>query len=374
VTGGKLFAQLFGAPYMPMMLLGAAVVIIYTLLGGFLAESMSDFVQGIVMVVALVALLAAGVASAGGFGAIAENIKGIPGFTSFFSIATPVTDPAGVQSVQNGAAQFGAAGKYGLLTIISTMSWGLGYFGMPQVLLRFFAIRKASELRRSRRIATVWCAISLAAACFIGLIGRSMYPTDPGLLTAGGAESVFITMAMSLFPTFLAGILMAGILAAVMSSSDSYLLIAASALAKNLYSGVFKKNARDKEVMLVTRAAVLAVAVAGILMALDQNSSIFKIVSFAWAGFGATFGPLVLFSLFWKRMTRAGAIGGMLAGGGMVFLWKLVVKNLGGVFGIYELLPAFILSCVAIVLVSLLTKKPDAQIEKEFEAAKVFEC
>jgi sodium/proline symporter len=163
---------------------------------------------------------------------------------------------------------------------------------------------------------------------------------------------------------------MAGILAATMSSSDSYLLIAASAFSKNIFQGLFKKNATDKQVMLMSRITLIVLSVIGVIIAIDENSVIFQIVSFAWAGFGATFGPLVLFSLFWKRTTRAGAIAGMLSGGIVVFVWKLLLKPMGGVFGIYELLPAFIVSCIFIVVVSLLTKKPSKEIEEDFEAAK----
>jgi sodium/proline symporter len=384
-TAGKLFSQLFSAPYIPMMLLGAIIVIFYTLLGGFLAESISDFVQGIVMIFALVAVLIGGISYAGGIGAVAENIKSIPGFTSFFGMASPVTElDTGVQIIENGVAQFGGAAKYGFLTIISTLSWGLGYFGMPQVLLRFFAIRKLGELKNARRIASVWCFISLTAAVLIGLIGRAVSVTNmteesfiaeggANLFTSGGAENVFVVLSKMLFHPLVAGVMMAGILAAVMSSSDSYLLIASSALSKNIYQGIFKKNASDKDVMFISRLALLLVAVFGVLVALDQNSKIFTIVSFAWAGFGATFGPLVLFSLFWKRASHAGAVAGVVAGGAMVFIWKFALKPLGGVFGIYELLPAFLISCVAIVVVSLATKAPSREIQEEFVRAKTYE-
>lgn len=242
---------------------------------------------------------------------------------------------------------------------------------MPQVLLRFIAIRRTSELTQSRRIATVWVVISLTAAVFIGTMGRVLLPT--ALDTASQAENVFVVLSQMLLHPLFAGLVMAGILAATISSSDSYLLIAASAFSKNLYQGVFKKGATDKQVMTVSRIALLAVAIIGMIIALDENSVIFTIVSFAWAGFGATFGPLVLFSLFWKRTTRAGAIAGMVGGGGMVFLWKLVIKPLGGLLGIYELLPAFLFSCILIVVVSLLTKAPSAEIQEEFERAKTVE-
>ena len=367
VTCGKLFSTLFGAPYIAMMLLGALFVLIYTILGGFLAESASDFMQAIVMIGALATVVVLGVIEAGGFNAILENAKNIPGFLDFFTTATPVLEN-GEQVAEGGKALFGEAGKYGLLTICSTMAWGLGYFGMPQVLLRFMAIRKESELKSSRRIAMIWVVISLGVAVFIGILGRQLFPVEH--LTKGGAENIFITLSTSFLPPLLAGFVMAGILAATISSSDSYLLIAASAFAKNIYQGVFKKRAGDKQVMTMTRITLLAITAIAIIIALDEKSVIFTIVSFAWAGFGATFGPLMILSLFWNRTTREGAVAGMIAGGGMVFLWKLVISKLGGVFAIYELLPAFIFSCIVIVAVSLLTKKPSAEIEEDFEAVR----
>jgi len=372
VTFGKLFSTLFGMRYQTVMIVGAIIVILYTYLGGFLAESATDFVQGVVMIIALCWVLSVGATAAGGIPAILENIRSIPGFLEFFGIAQPLTAEGVQQLDAAGKPLFGQAGAYGWLTIISTMSWGLGYFGMPQVLLRFMAINKASELKKSRRIAIIWCAISLLAAVGIGLIGRSLYPAV--LLTRSEAENIFIVMSTGLLPAFLAGIVMSGILAATMSSSDSYLLIASSALSRDIYKGIFKKDASDKQVMLASRITLLLVALFGIIIALDENSVIFKVVSFAWAGFGATFGPIIIFSLFWKRTTRAGAIAGMLTGGGMVFIWNLLISRLGGVFAIYELLPAFLLSCIAIVLVSLLTKEPDKAVLDEFEAAKTFEC
>ncbi|MBQ3075395.1 MAG: sodium/proline symporter, partial [Clostridia bacterium] len=365
VTCGKLFSTLFGTPYIAMMLLGAAFVLLYTILGGFLAESASDFMQAIVMIGALVTVVTLGVIEAGGFNAILENAKSIPGFLDFFALATPTVEN-GAQVVQDGKAVFGEAGTYSFLSICSTMAWGLGYFGMPQVLLRFMAIRKESELKASRRIAMIWVVVSLAVAVFIGLMGRQLFPVQH--LTAGDAENIFITLSTSFLPPLIAGFVMAGILAATISSSDSYLLIAASAFAKNIFHGIFNKKASDKQVMTMTRITLLVITAIAMIIALDEDSVIFTIVSFAWAGFGATFGPLMIFSLFWKRTNRAGAIAGMLTGGGMVFVWKLLLKPLGGVFGIYELLPAFILSSVAIVAVSLLTEKPSKEIEEEFEA------
>ena len=368
VTCGKLFSTLFGIDYVTMMILGAVFVLLYTLLGGFLAESASDFMQAIVMIVALTIIVIISVVKAGGFGAIFQNAQQIPGFLDFFGIATPTVDANGTQLVEGGKALFGAAGDYSILSIFSMLAWGLGYFGMPQVLLRFMAIRKEDELKRSRRIAMIWVVISLAVAVFIGIVGRQLYPTAH--LTASGAENIFITLSQSFLPPIVAGFIMAGILAATISSSDSYLLIAASAVAKNVFQGVCKKNATDKQVMIVTRITLLVIALIAIVIALDENSVIFKIVSFAWAGFGATFGPIMIFSLFWKRVNRAGAIAGMVGGAGMVFLWKLVISRIGGVFAIYELLPAFIFSSICIVIVSLLTPAPSKEIEEDFEAVK----
>lgn len=372
VTCGKLFSRLFDMPYIPMMIIGAVFVLLYTLVGGFLAESVSDFMQAIVMIVALVAVVGVGVFSAGGFEAVIDNARDIPGFFEFFGMASPtVEDGKQVIDAATSTPLFGAPKEYSWLTILSTTAWGLGYFGMPQVLLRFMAIRNERELTRSRRIATVWVVISLAVAVFIGVVGRALYPTE--LLTSSDAESVFIVMSTKLLPPILAGFVMAGILAATISSSDSYLLIAASAFAKNMFQGVVKKKATDKQVMWVTRITLLVIAIIAIVIALKEDSIIFTLVSFAWAGFGATFGPIMLFSLFWKRTNKWGAIAGMVGGGAMVFIWKLVIRKYfaGTVLDIYELLPAFIFSCILIVVVSLLTKPVSDEIKDEFDEVKL---
>jgi sodium/proline symporter len=370
VTVGKLFSTLFNVKYHYMMILGALFVVFYTFIGGFLAESASDFMQGIVMFISLTVVMITGVSMAGGITAITENIKQFPGFLEFFGIAQPVIENGEQQLGPLNNPLFGEAGSYGFLSIISTMSWGLGYFGMPQVLLKFMAIRKAQELKLSRRIATVWCAISLFAAVAIGLMGRALYPD--AFLTQGSAENIFILMSTKFFLPLFAGFVMAGILAATISSSDSYLLIAASAFSKSIYNGIMKKDASDKMVLRMTRITLVVISIFAMVIALDEKSIIFKVVSFAWAGFGATFGPIMLFSLFWKRTTRAGAIAGMLAGGSMVFIWKLLLNPLGGVFAIYELLPAFVISCVVILIGSLLTEKPSGDIIEDFERAKAF--
>ena len=367
VTCGKLFSTLFGLDYVPMMIVGAVFVLVYTIIGGFLAESASDFMQAIVMIIALIVVVVTGTAAAGGLGAVIDNVKSIPGFLEFFGIAAPVTED-GVQQVVNGVPQFGAAESYSFLSVVSALAWGLGYFGMPQVLLRFMAIRTERELTSSRRIATVWVVISLVVAVFIGVMGRSLYPD--ALTTESSAENIFIVLSTRLLPPLLAGLVMAGILAATISSSDSYLLIAASAFSKNIYQSLMRRNATDKQVLWISRITLLVITIIAVIIALDENSVIFTIVSFAWAGFGATFGPLMLLSLFWKRINRAGAIAGMIGGGSMVFIWILLIRPLGGIWYIYELLPAFLFSALCIILVSLLTAPPSEKIQKEFDEVR----
>ncbi|MGI6140537.1 MAG: sodium/proline symporter PutP [Caldicoprobacterales bacterium] len=368
VTVGKLFSTLFGIKYVYLMIAGALFVVAYTFIGGFLAESASDFMQGIVMVFALTIVAVVGITSAGGISAVVENARSIPGFFEFFGIAQPVVKDGIQQIGQNGMPLFGEAGSYGLLTVISTLSWGLGYFGMPHVLIKFMAIRNPNELGRSRRIATIWCAISLFAAIAIGIIGRMLFPG--ALLTQSDSEKIFILMSTDFFIPFFAGIVMAGILAATISSSDSYLLMAASAFSKNIYHGIIKRNASDKTVLYASRITLVIISIIAMIIALNEESVIFKVVSFAWAGFGATFGPIILFSLFWKRVTRSGAIAGMLMGGSLVFIWNLLIKPMGGIFGIYELFPAFVASSIVIALVSALSKEPSQEIQDEFEYVK----
>ncbi len=375
VTVGKLFNTLFGFNYHATLILGAIFVVAYTLIGGFLAESVSDFMQAVVMILALVAMIVVGVVNAGGFGAVVENAKNIDGFLSLSEIARPIVGESGEQLSAGGVPLFGKAGSYGFLNMISMLAWGLGYFGVPQVLLRFMAIRRADEIKRSRIIASVWCVISLAAAVMIGIIGRSLLPVDEALNTASKAESILIVMSTDYLPLIVAGLIMAGILAATISSSDSYLLIASSSVSVNIFKGIVKKEkATDKEVMWLSRIVLVLIALVGVIIAWKEDSVIFSLVSFAWAGFGATFGPLMLFSLFWKRTTRTGAVAGMLAGGVSVFVWKLVLKEFLAptmpIFGLYELLPAFIISSIAIVVGSLLTKEPETEITDEFEKAK----
>jgi sodium/proline symporter len=360
---GKLFNSLFGINMLLMVIIGAIVVLTYTLIGGFLAVAVTDLVQSLLMVGALVFVLIFGFFYAGGVSGIAENLRVFPGFLDFFGVAEPVM-VAGAQQVVNGVAQFNPIGtSFGFVAIVSIMAWGLGYFGMPQVLVRFMAINKISSIRQARITAVIWCFIAQFAAVCIGLIGRAIFRGD-----FGDPESVFIVLSQSFFPPLLAGLVISGILAASMSSSDSYLLIVSSSLANDIYKGIFKKDAKEKTVMLLARATMLVVTVLAIFVAVNFEQSIFRVVAFAWAGLGASFGPLVLFSLFWKRTTFPAAVAGMVSGGVMVLFWRLIIRP--NFLNLYELLPAFIVSCLVIFLVSLATKKPSEAIEKEFEEAK----
>ncbi|MBR6812223.1 MAG: sodium/proline symporter [Oscillospiraceae bacterium] len=356
---GKLFANLFDLPYSTMMLISAVFVLLYTFLGGFLAESASDFMQAILMISVLVLILVLSIASAGGLATVIDNAKSVDGFLSLFSSASPSSTEIN---------SFGPSSKYTFLSVLSCLAWGLGYFGMPQVLLRFMGIRSEKELGRSRRVAIIWVVISMAAAIFIGIVGRSVAGLD--YLSNADAENIFIDAATMFLPPILAGFACAGVLAAAISSSDSYLLISASAVSQNIFRGVMKKNATEKQVLWCSRITLVVITVIAMLIAWNSNSTIFGITSFAWAGFGAAFGPLVLFSLFWKRTTYPAAIAGVLSGGIMVFFWKLVINPLGGPWGIYCLLPAFIFSSLVIVIVSLCSKAPDKAITDEFESVR----
>ena len=334
VTVGKLFATLFGFDYHVMMIIGAVVVFVYTVVGGYLSVVMTDFIQGMLMFFALAVVFIGTVASAGGIDNTVEFLRAIPGYLSGTQVAAPKLDPAtGQQLVEAGKAVFGAPADYGIITIISMLAWGLGYFGMPQVLVR--------------------------------LVGRAMMPTE--LLTSTDAETIFIVLAQTLLPSFMCGVVVSGIFAASMSSSSSYLIIGASAMGENIFRGLLHRKATDKQVMIVARVTLVVMFLFGILVAYDQNSSIFQVVSYAWAGLGASFGPLMLCSLYWRRANKAGAVAGMLSGTAAVLIWHNLVKPLGGVFAIYELLPAFIISLLFIVVVSLLTAKPNKRMLYEFD-------
>ncbi len=357
---GKLFNSLFGFDYMPAMIISAAVIVAYCATGGFMAASVTSLIQGFVMTIALIIVLIFGINVAGGWSAVVENAKAIPGYLSFSSS----TDIISAQPK-----------SYTPLMIVSTLAWALGYFGMPHVLLHFMAAKDEHKLGFSRRFATVWVVVSLSVAVIIGLVGCTMAKTGAIALPATEAEAenmIVNTSALlatkGIVPALIAGIIIAGILAATMSTADAQLLAAASGVTHNILTDVFGIKLSDKKTMTIARITVVGVAILGILFASNPASSIFRVVSFAWAGFGATFGPVMLFALFWKRCNYQGAIAGMISGAVTVFIWKYLIAPLGGVFAIYELLPSFIVACIFIVVVSLCTAAPEKEIQDEFDS------
>ncbi len=365
VTCGKLFHTLFGIDYALMMVFGAIIVFLYTMVGGYLSVVATDFVQGCLMFFALAVVVVGSIVMAGGLDNTVAFLQDIPGYLSMVQTANPTLGADGSQLADGSAPLFGVPAEYGILSIVSTLSWGLGYFGMPQVLVRFMGIRSDEQVKMSRRIAIVWVVVSMFCAVMIGIIGRYLMPTQ--LATQSAAENIFIVLAQDMLPAFLCGIVVSGILAASMSSASAYLLITGSSVAENIFHGIFKKDATDNQILVVSRITLAAVLLLGIWIAWDENSVIFTVVSYAWAGLGASFGPLTLFSLYWRRTTKSGAIAGMLTGAVVVLVWHNLVKPLGGVFGIYELLPAFLCGCIAIVVVSLASREPDASVYEEFD-------
>ena len=358
---GKLFNSLFGWDYHLAMIVSAIIIISYTCTGGFLAASTTDLIQSIVMTIALISIVLFGINSAGGINNIVDNAESMAGYFSLSHIHNVKT---------------GGADKYTALTIASILAWGLGYFGMPHILLRFMAIKDKNKIKHSRRIASVWVVISMAVAIFIGFIGN--YLSHCGkidTLVGNDSEKVVIRIAQYMSEhhaglAVIAGLVFAGILACTMSTSDSQLLAASSSMSENILKGVFHIKMSDKLSMIVARTVLLVIAALGIVLAWNSDSSVFRVVSFAWAGFGATFGPVMLTALFWKRSNKYGAIAGMIVGAVMVFVWKFVIAKLGGVFAIYELLPAFICAFAAIIIVSLVTGAPGKEITEEYDAVK----
>ena len=355
---GKLFSSIFGMDYVLAMVISAVVIVGYTVTGGFLAASATDLVQSIFMTVAIIIILLFGVKVAGGWDTIITNAQALPGYLNITKTYDVVP---------------GTAAPYSLLTIISVMAWGLGYCGMPHILLRFMAIEDREKLKLSRRVATTWVVVSMAIAVSIGIVGYAM--TKAGaipFLEGSTSETIIVRIAdllsqEGMLAAFIAGIILAGILAATMSTADSQLLAASSSVSHNLLRGFFKVNISEKTAMTIARITVCVISVIAIFLARDPNSSVFGIVSFAWAGFGASFGPVVVFALFWKRSNKYGALAGMIAGGVMVFVWKYLVAPLGGAFGIYELLPAFVFGALVNIIVSLATPAPEKEIVEEFE-------
>lgn len=363
-SGGKLVSAVFGLDYHVAVTIGALVILVYTFLGGFMAVCETDFVQGMLMLAGLLAvpLLAYCAIGSTQTQSLIEQ-SGVAGGSVSFS--NPFMD--------NGK-------PIGLVTIVSNLGWGLGYFGMPHILTRFMAVSSERELKKSKVIATVWVVISLSFACFIGWIGRAYMM--PNVLFENESENIFIRMIIKLFTEryalpMIGGVFLCGILAAIMSTADSQLLITSSALTEDLYRGILNPKASEKTALMLSRYSVFTVAILAYLIAWNPESSIMGLVSNAWAGFGSTFGPVVLLSLFWRRANRNGAVAGMIFGGLTVIVWDyfpLVDGNtIGQATGLYSLIPGFFLGFFSMVLFSLLTPKPSADILKEFDAVEKME-
>ena len=375
VSCAKLFTSTFGIPetvsflgltmtgYSLCLWIGGIVVVSYTLLGGYMAVCWTDFIQGSLMFVAIVLVPAIVVCNAGGFAATVDSLNAINPY---------------LQSLFTNASTAKAAGFIGL---VSCMAWGLGYFGMPHILVRFMSINNPAEVKGSRRIAMSWVTISLGAAAVIGLVFH-LYLKQKGLTLAdvgNDPEKMFMVMINGIFSggffaRVFAGILLSAIMAAIMSTADSQLLVSASSFSNDLYKVVLRKKATNKELLVVSRLAVGVVAIVALVMAMNTQSEFFKVVmkmvSFAWAGFGAAFGPLVLLALFWKRTNLAGAVAGMVVGATTCFVWKFVLADYAAqyeIFGLYELAPGFLFALVATIVVSLVTKKPSAEMLEEFD-------
>ena len=359
---GKLFTTLFEMDYMIGVVIGAVVILSYSTVGGFGSVAVMDLIQSIIMTFALIVIVIFAINKAGGWENAMTYLKGLPGYMALNATYNPDTN---------------SAGPYGIITIISTMAWGLGYFGMPHILVRFMSIRNEDELKTSRRIAAIWVFISMGVAIIIGIIGKAM--SNEGVianLTGADSERVIIHIANLLaqngvFFAIIAGIILAGILAATMSTADSQLLCAASSFSENIMQGTFKKKLDSKQSLFAARCTIIIIVILAIFIASNPDSpigkSIFQVVAFAWAGFGACFGPGMLLALFDKRMNKQGIGAGMVAGAIVIFVWKFMVRPMGGAWNIYELLPAFLVNLVIAIIVSKITAPPEKEIEDIFD-------
>jgi sodium/proline symporter len=341
VAGGKLFETVFDLDYKVAVILGTLAVVSYTMFGGFLAVSWTDLLQGLMMAAALAIVPLWAMGELGGINATFSSIRDLnPNLLTWFSDET------------------GTALSF--IGIVSSLAWGLGYFGQPHILARFAAITSHTRIPAARRIAVTWTALALLGAMLTGLIG-TIY-LGRGL---GDGETVFMVMVNALFHPVIAGILLAAILAAVMSTADSQLLVSSSALTEDFYKSIFRKDATQKELVKIGRIAVIVIAIAAMLLALNEDSTVLDLVSYAWAGFGATFGPVLLLALFWKRSTALGAMAGIVVGGVTVVVWANMT---GGIFALYEIVPGFILAGIAMVVMSLISPEPEQEILDEFDA------
>ena len=359
---GKLFSSIFAIDYHVAMIISAIVIVAYTVTGGFLAASMTDMIQSVVMSIALLVVVMFGVHVAGGIDAVADNAN---------SLVSYLTLTASHVAADNSSSPYGA------LTIASTLAWGLGYFGMPHILLRFMAIEDREKLKISRRVATVWVVIAMTVAIIIGVVGNAVTAADAlPFLDGNTSETIIVRMAdlmgkYGVLMAIMGGIILSGILSSTMSTADAQLLAASSSISENLLRKFFKVELSTKASIKIARAAVVAIAVVAVFLARNPDSSVFRIVSFAWAGFGSAFGPVVLLALFWRRSNKQGALAGMITGGAMVFIWKFLIAPMGGLFAIYELLPAFLLALIVNIVVSLATGEPEKEVTDAYDRVMV---
>ena len=343
VAGGKLFNTIFGIPYEYALLLGAFVVVFYTFVGGFLAVCWTDFIQGVMMFFAIIIVPVTAAITLGGF---------TPTFTALHIISPEYFNPF---STPDGST-------ISFIEIISLLAWGLGYFGQPHILVRFMAIRSSAEVKQATHIAITWVVFSLAASVLVGMVGKVYLTTT---LTGSDVEKVFMIMTNTLFSPFYAGLILSAVLAAIMSTASAQLLVAASAFSQDFYKAVIRQQASDKELVWTSRLAVIVISSLAILLGLNPQNLILDMVAYAWAGFGAAFGPALLFSLFWRYTTRNGVLAGIIIGGLTVLIWKQFAW-----FGLYEIVPGFIFSAITIYIVSKLGKKPDQKTLAVFDSVE----
>ena len=343
---GKLFNSLFGFDYMTAMIISAAVIVIYCATGGFMAASVTSLIQGIVMTIALVIVLIFGINTAGGWDAVIANAKEIPGYLDFSASTSILT---------------GTPSSYSPLMIASTLAWGLGYFGMPHILVRYLSIKSEHEMRKSQIIGCSWIVLILAMSAVVGLIGREF------LGEIDNENLVFVHMVRRLFPAFISGVLLSAILAAAMSTADSQLLASSSAFASDIYKPVIRKDATDHEMQWAGRIIVILISVVAYFIAADPNcGGIMALVECAWAGFGSAFGPVILLSLYWRRLTYSGAVAGVCVGFAVDALWYAFLST---PTGLYEIIPGFLCGLIAAVVVSLCSKAPSKEVTDLFDRA-----
>ncbi len=367
VACAKLFNSVFGIPYHAGLAIGLVVILCYTITGGYTAVCTTDFVQGTLIFIAFVISATIAIVSCGGPAQTIEAVKAFDGQALAGNFGEAMK------------SAFGANSTYKGMSIISALAWGLGYFGMPHIIVRFMGIDTASNIKTARRVGITWMIVSYIGTFIIGTVGTA-YLLNKGILLNGGesignfitgdAETVFSVTMQQMYPAFIAGIFLCAILAASMSTADSQLLAASSAVSRDLYKGLLKKDADEKDVLNIGRFVVFFIALIALLLSLNPSSSIFGLVSYAWAGFGATFGPLVILALYWRGMTAKGAIAGLVLGGVTVVAWHQIPASVAPIFGLYEIVPGFLICLVASVVVSLCDKNKDAEMLAEFDAYK----